>query len=190
MNLLRGITSAIATFKASKSRARRHARSHNPIAQTPRFGYRDDPQPSHSARAPPLRPILRRPIRLPCFITTNNHLIIVHPFPSRARTASSKLSRAHGNDLILAIARFNIEEDGHAEFRVANGGAEFVGRCLDGLDGEDVDFFVFLVETPLMDLFEGLDVEFVFALNVLVVFFYFDKVGGEGGPALGLGDGP
>lgn len=41
-----------------------------------------------------------------------------------------------------------------------------------------------------MDLFERLDVKFIFALNVLVVFFDFDKVGGEGGPALGLRDGP
>jgi hypothetical protein len=41
-----------------------------------------------------------------------------------------------------------------------------------------------------VEFFEGLDVEFVFALNVFDVFFYFDKVGGEGGPALGLQDGP
>lgn len=41
-----------------------------------------------------------------------------------------------------------------------------------------------------MQLFEGLDVEFVFTLNVFDVFFYFEKIGGESGPALGLQDGP
>ncbi len=41
-----------------------------------------------------------------------------------------------------------------------------------------------------MNFFEGLDVEFVFAFNVFDVFFYFDKVGGERRPALGLENGP
>ena len=41
-----------------------------------------------------------------------------------------------------------------------------------------------------MDLFERLDVKLVFALNVFDVFFDFGEIGGKGGPALGLWDGP
>jgi len=43
-----------------------------------------------------------------------------------------------------------------------------------------------LVQTTFVQLLEGLDVELVFALNVLDVFLYFEKVGCEGGPTLGL----
>jgi hypothetical protein len=47
-----------------------------------------------------------------------------------------------------------------------------------------------LIKSAFVDLFNGLDVELVFALNILYVFFDFDEIRGQSRPSLGLQDGP
>jgi hypothetical protein len=61
---------------------------------------------------------------------------------------------------------------------------------LHWVDSEDVDLFVLLIEAALFQLIEGVDVELVLLLDVLYVFFDFEEVRGESGPALGRVDPP
>jgi len=133
----------------------------------------------------------RRAICSPRLIPTHRHpILIIHPLFSCPRSSAPELTGAHCHNLILTVARLNVQNNGHPEFRLSVRGGEFRGRYFDGLDGEDVDLLVFLVEPALVQLFEWLNVKFIFALDVFDVFLYFEEVGGKGGPALGLQNGP
>jgi hypothetical protein len=94
----------------------------------------------------------------------------------------SELTRANGDHLLFAVAIVDAEEHRHPEDTVR---ASAFSLELHRVDSEDVDFFVLLIETTLLQLVERMNVELVFSFNVLYVFFDFGEVRGESGPALG-----
>jgi hypothetical protein len=144
-----------------------------------------------------LSPTISIDSRPPALISTRYSLAIANPV--LARRLPSELARANGNDVVLAIRRIDIQQHGHAELVAGlllgggGGGGGGGGRgqaVLDRFDGQNVDVLVLEVEATLVQRLGRLDVELVFALDVLVVFFDLHKVWGQRRPALGSEDGP
>lgn len=67
-------------------------------------------------------------------------VLVVHPLATRARTSTPELPRSNSHDLILAIAGLNVQQNRHHE--IARGELR---RRFDRLNGEDVNFLIFLV---------------------------------------------
>jgi hypothetical protein len=85
-----------------------------------------------------------------------------------------ELPGANGNHLIFTVAFINAHEHRHTEDAI--GTCEFGSALsfeLHLVDGKDINFFVFLVETTLLEFVERVDVEFVFLLDVFDVLFHF-----------------
>ena len=67
--------------------------------------------------------------------TTFSALRIVHPSPALTRAFSSHCARSHHNDLFLALAVANVQQDRHAE-------RFFLELTLCRLHGEHIDGFI------------------------------------------------
>lgn len=91
-----------------------------------------------------------------------------------------ELSCTDSDHLIFAVALVNAHQHWHAENAVLAGELRSAFSFkLHLVDSQDIDFFVFLVETAFLELVKRMDVEFVFLFNVFDVLFYLEEVGCE-----------
>ena len=115
-----------------------------------------------------------------------------------SRTPPTHGARPDSDDVFFAFGVGDVEQDGHAEraevIAVGMTGGVRDGSGIGGverrLNGQHVGDFIFLVETALVNLFGGVDVELVLALHVDDVFFDFAEVGRQRGPLLRRDDRP
>lgn len=98
---------------------------------------------------------------------------------------------SNSNHLILAIAFVDAQKHRHSKYAITSSDvcATFSFK-LHWINGEDVDFLIFLVEAAFLEFVKWVNVEFVFLLDIFDVFFDFQEVGRESGPALRGVDGP
>lgn len=107
------------------------------------------------------------------------------------RALPPELPSTNGDHFIFTVALINTHEDWHAEYAIRS--SKFSSSLsfeLHLIDSKDIDLFVFLVETSLLELVEWMDVKLVFLFDVFDVLFNFEEVWCKGGPALWRVDRP
>lgn len=118
-----------------------------------------------------------RSVAVRCGLLIHCFLDILVAFGLGTLTPTSVLTGANRDHFVLAIAGIDIQHDRHVE--VVGGLAR-----LRRIHSEDINLLILKIQASFVNLFNRLDVELIFSLVILDVFFDLGKVGRKGRPPL------